>query len=180
MLASPGGYSTIGTLPDTLQMHRANLHNMSNFLALENSVTAATRHSRNVQKFCAVDHVVIWKQFVSMVRELDRVSQLTFSAGNADAACLYLEAKAALVFPKRRRHTRLHARGLDLSGRVKSLGPVLAGCHALLAADARQRQDGLPRGHGTAWWPGWWGCQTIIVGVLVAVLRGPWVGIWLQ
>jgi len=60
--------------PDTLQVHRANLDDMSYFFALQDAIATTAGHARHVQQFCAVDHVVI------------------FSAGDANAASFYLEA----------------------------------------------------------------------------------------
>ena len=49
----------VGSIPDTLQMHRSNLDDMTCFLALENAITTTSGHSRNVQKLGTVDHVII-------------------------------------------------------------------------------------------------------------------------
>jgi hypothetical protein len=45
--------------PYAFEMHRSNLHDMSHFLALENTVTSTTGHSGHIQQFGAVNHVII-------------------------------------------------------------------------------------------------------------------------
>ena len=67
--------------PDAFQMHRTNLHYMSSFLALENTVTTTPRHASNVQQLRAVDHVVV------------------FSPRNTNALGFDLEAQTAFVLP---------------------------------------------------------------------------------
>lgn len=94
--------------PDTLQVHRTNLDHVSVFLALQNAVATTARHASNIEQLGTVDHVVI------------------FTSCNADAFRFNLEAKATLVFPKRRSHSRLHAMRRNLSGRVKGCARVLA------------------------------------------------------
>jgi hypothetical protein len=46
-------------LPDTFQMHWANLHYMSHLFALENSITSTSSHACNIKKLRTVDHMVI-------------------------------------------------------------------------------------------------------------------------
>lgn len=46
-------------IPDTLKVHRANLDDVTNFLALQDAVSSATGHARNVQQLGAINHVVV-------------------------------------------------------------------------------------------------------------------------
>jgi hypothetical protein len=46
-------------LPDPLQMHWPNLDNVLLLLALENTITAASGHTSNIEKFSAINHMVI-------------------------------------------------------------------------------------------------------------------------
>lgn len=46
-------------LPNTLEMHWANLDNMSILLAFENAITTASGHTGNVQELCTVDHMIV-------------------------------------------------------------------------------------------------------------------------
>lgn len=48
-----------GNIPDTLEMHRANLDHMAQLLALQNTITAATSHSRHIEQLGTVDHMVV-------------------------------------------------------------------------------------------------------------------------
>lgn len=45
--------------PDALQVHRPNLHHMSHLLALEDAISPAPSHARNIQELGAIDHVII-------------------------------------------------------------------------------------------------------------------------
>src|SRR5260370_35499407 len=56
VLAEPQG---LAYSPDALQMHWPNLHNMPHLFALENTISPASSHARNVQEFGAIDHVII-------------------------------------------------------------------------------------------------------------------------
>ena len=47
------------SLPDALQVHGANLHNVANLFALENTVASATRHASHIQELGTIDHVVV-------------------------------------------------------------------------------------------------------------------------
>lgn len=87
--------------PDAFQMHRTNLHNVPSFFALENTVTTTPRHASNVQKLCAVNHVVI------------------FASRNTNAFSFDLEAQATLVLPKSRSDPRLHAWRSNLTRSVR-------------------------------------------------------------
>jgi hypothetical protein len=110
-------------------MHRANFHDMSNFLALQNAISTTTSHASNIQQFRAVDHVVILRKLEKNFIMEEPNRQQTFSSSDADAARLHLETQATLILPERRRHSRFHTRRRDLSRLVKSLVLIL---HALL------------------------------------------------
>lgn len=103
--------------PDALQMHRPNLHHMPHFLALENSISPAPSHARNIQELSAIDHVIICL-CISAVPS-SGASLHTFASGDADPFRLHLEAQASLVFPQRRRDPWFHAGGSDLAGVVE-------------------------------------------------------------
>jgi hypothetical protein len=45
--------------PDALQVHRANLYNMANLLALQDTISTTSGHTSDVKKLGAVDHVII-------------------------------------------------------------------------------------------------------------------------
>lgn len=53
-------------IPDTLQMHGANLDHVTNFFALENAISTTTGHASNVQQLGTVDHMVICRHMVSL------------------------------------------------------------------------------------------------------------------
>lgn len=46
-------------VPDALQMHGPNLNDVSDLLTLQNTITATSRHSCDVQELCAVDHMIV-------------------------------------------------------------------------------------------------------------------------
>jgi hypothetical protein len=48
-----------GNLPNTLEMHGADLNDMARLLAFQYAVTPTSCHSRNIQKLGAVDHVIV-------------------------------------------------------------------------------------------------------------------------
>jgi hypothetical protein len=56
---------TVEWNPNTLEMHWANLDNVSHLFALENSIPTSTSHSRNVEKLGAIDHMVIYSEKIS-------------------------------------------------------------------------------------------------------------------
>jgi len=45
--------------PDTFQVHRSNFYHMARLLALEDAIATSTRHSSNIKKLRAVNHVVV-------------------------------------------------------------------------------------------------------------------------
>lgn len=122
-------------------MHRADLDNMSNLLALQNAVPSSSGHTSHIQQLGSVDHVVVYgicgqpKQFPTALHH----STHTFTAGNADSASFHLEAKAALVFPERGCHPRLHSWRRVLPRGVECVVRL----HTRRAAHPRQGKDGL-------------------------------------
>ena len=46
-------------IPNTLKVHRTNLHYMADFFALEDAISSTTRHAGDIQQLCAVNHVII-------------------------------------------------------------------------------------------------------------------------
>lgn len=74
--------------PHALEMHRANLDDMPNLLALQNAVTSPSSHASDVKQLGSVDHVVI------------------FSSSDANSSGFNLKAEAALVFPQCSRDPR--------------------------------------------------------------------------
>lgn len=115
--------------PDTLEVHRANLHNVADLLALENTVTASAGHASDVEELGAVDHGIV------------------FPASNTDASRFNLEAQTAFILPQCGSDTRLHTGGCYLASCVETAGCVSSRIHA---AAARKRQDRLAghRVHG--------------------------------
>ena len=95
--------------PDTFEVHRADLDDMSGLLALQDTITAASRHARHIEQLSAVDHVVV------------------FTTGDAHTLRLDLKTETALVFPKCGSHTGLHARRCDLTSVVKCMGLIALG-----------------------------------------------------
>jgi len=91
-------------------MHGANLDHMSCLLAFEDTVSAASGHSSYVQQLRAIDHVII------------------FTTSYTHALGLYLEAKAAFVFPQRCSHAGFHPWRCNLSGVVKLMWLVVTLC----------------------------------------------------
>jgi hypothetical protein len=49
-------------IPNAFQVHRSNLHNLLLLFGLQDSVTSASGHTDNVQKFSAVDHMVVYSR----------------------------------------------------------------------------------------------------------------------
>ena len=46
-------------LPHAFEVHGSNLDHMPHLLTLQDAISAATGHARDIQKLRAVDHVVI-------------------------------------------------------------------------------------------------------------------------
>jgi hypothetical protein len=51
-------------IPHSLQVHRANLHNMADLLALEDTVPTTSSHTSHVEQLGAVDHVVVYSLLI--------------------------------------------------------------------------------------------------------------------
>lgn len=47
-------------LPDTFEVHGSNFDDMSRLLAFKDTIATSTRHSSDVEKFGAVNHVVVF------------------------------------------------------------------------------------------------------------------------
>lgn len=47
-------------IPNALEVHWADFHNMSDLLALEDSVSPAPGHACDIEQLGSVDHVVIY------------------------------------------------------------------------------------------------------------------------
>jgi hypothetical protein len=95
--------SSLKRNPDTLEMHWADLNDVTRLFALQYAVSTASCHSRDVQQLGAVDHVII------------------FTASNTHALGFDLETETAFVFPQRGGHTGLHSWWSNLAGVVKRL-----------------------------------------------------------
>jgi hypothetical protein len=94
---------SLNNSPYTFQVHWTNLDHVPRLLALEYSVATTTRHSSDVQELRTVDHMII------------------FPSSYANAICLDLETKTALVFPERRGYSRFHPVRRNLTGCIESL-----------------------------------------------------------
>jgi len=46
-------------IPHALQMHRANLNHMANFLALQDAIPSASSHASDIEELGPVDHVIV-------------------------------------------------------------------------------------------------------------------------
>ena len=101
---------------------------MSHLLAFQDAIASTSSHSSNVEKFCAVDHVVVYQSVrlssspgeqLLMTPQRRTRDQRTFPSGDTDAFRLNLKTEAALVFPQSRSHPRLHPRRGDLTGTIK-------------------------------------------------------------
>ena len=89
-------------VPHALQMHRADLHYMSDLLALEDTIPTATRHPRNVEQLGPIDHMVIYGTLISKSTSNPTRSMitLTFSSSDANTLRLNLVAETTLIFPQ--------------------------------------------------------------------------------
>lgn len=105
--------------PDTLEVHGANLDDMTDFFALEDAVATTTGHASDVEQLGAVDHVVICNEISKgNLRAHKKKKKNTIATRYADALGLDLEAQTALVFPQSSRDTRFGAWGSDLAGGI--------------------------------------------------------------
>lgn len=123
---------TVERDPNALQMHRTYLHHMPHLLTLENPISPTSGHARDIEKFRAIDHMIVCTVLVSQPQtSLGRWSpdgavqdKLTLSSSHTDALRLDLEAQTALIFPQRRRHSGFHPRRSYLTGRIEWLRRV--------------------------------------------------------
>lgn len=68
-------------LPDTLEVHRADLDDVSRLLTLQDTISAASCHASDIEQLGTVDHVVV------------------FTTSDAYAFGFDLETETALIFP---------------------------------------------------------------------------------
>ena len=61
-LATLAEIFTLGYLPDTLQVHGADLDYVADLLAFEDTITATARHTSDVKELSAVNHMVIYSR----------------------------------------------------------------------------------------------------------------------
>ena len=47
-------------LPDTFQMHGANLDDVSGLLGFQDTITSASCHACHVEQFGSVDEMIVW------------------------------------------------------------------------------------------------------------------------
>lgn len=107
-------------LPNAFQMHGPNLDDMSHFFTLQDTVSSPSSHPSNVQKLCAIDHVIICSSMSTRFESIE-TSVRTLTSCNTNALRLDLEAQTTFVFPKSRSHSWFHSRWSNLSSSVKSL-----------------------------------------------------------
>ena len=90
-------------LPDAFQVHRANLDHMASFLTLQNPITAASCHPRDIQKFGPIDEMIICSCCSVIISKTCRavVGYVwpTFSSSDADTLGFHLETQASFIFP---------------------------------------------------------------------------------
>lgn len=48
------------SVPYAFEMHWANLHDVSQLLALQDPITTSSGHSCDIEKLGTVDHVIVW------------------------------------------------------------------------------------------------------------------------
>jgi hypothetical protein len=92
--------SCIDNVPNALQVHGSDFHHVTNFLALENTITSPSSHAGHVEQLRAVDHMVICSTctLTSALVPGSRAHR-TFSPRDTNALGFNLKAKAALIFP---------------------------------------------------------------------------------
>lgn len=106
-------------------MHRPDLHHVANLLTLQDTISTAPGHSRDVQKLGPIDHVVIYTRSARtypVSGQRKRGTEHTLSSSDTDTLRLDLVAETALVFPQRRRDPRLCSRRAYLAGGVERVG----------------------------------------------------------
>lgn len=57
-------------LPDTLEMHWTDFHDLSHFLAFENAIPSPSSHAGDIEELCAVYHMVVWEDKNVNIRSL--------------------------------------------------------------------------------------------------------------
>lgn len=72
MISSEEFLDSSKDLPNTLQVHRANLHHMAQLLTLQDTVTATTSHPSHVEQLRTINHMVICK--IGLEELLDKKS----------------------------------------------------------------------------------------------------------
>jgi len=107
----------IKDLPDTFQMHWANLDHMLLLLTLENAITSASGHTSNVKELGSINHMVVFsnqqsKQIPFALRDKSRP---TFSSSNTSTLDINLEAQGSLILPESGCNSRLHTGRGNLS-----------------------------------------------------------------
>lgn len=63
-------------VPDTLQVHGANFHDVANLLTLQDSIPSTTGHTGNVEQLGAVDHVVVCETISLIATRATRYKRL--------------------------------------------------------------------------------------------------------
>lgn len=61
VLLVPDDDSRNGNVPNTFEVHGSDFNNVTNFLALENTITSPASHAGHIEQLRAVDHMVIWR-----------------------------------------------------------------------------------------------------------------------
>lgn len=99
-------------------MHWSYLDDFAVFLRLQNAVTSTASHSRDIQKLCAIDHVVVYIESDTIFKKRDS-DHLTMTASDTDTIRLHLKAQCALVFPDSRGHFWFHAWRQQLASLIR-------------------------------------------------------------
>lgn len=118
--------------PDTFQVHRSDFYDMARLLALEYAIATSTRHSSNIKKLRAVNHVIV------------------LAPCNADSVRFDLKAKTAFVFPKGSRNPWLHTGRRDLPSCVKRALELLPRPRCWLTSASHGWERKLRLGHHLA------------------------------
>lgn len=98
-------------------MHGANLDNVSYFFALEDAISASSRHAGYVEEFSTVDHMIVC--LMSVAVNLTCINRPTFASRDTYTLGFDLEAETAFIFPQRCCHPGFHPGRCDLSGVVE-------------------------------------------------------------
>lgn len=70
--------STIVWDPDTLEVHRTDFDDVARLFTLQNAIPPTSCHARNVEQFCAIDHVIVLSTGHTYTSSLDLETQTTF------------------------------------------------------------------------------------------------------